>query len=299
MLRSTGHRRSCVASSRSLLLTRAGLGPPHTPPSSGGASVSGASLPLHFRWQRPPPVSKRPLFGTTATYVFTAVGFPHEPGPPLPASGDTFTSTAPRRLKAICPKQPACCADGGGPGGMAVVHGPQAADLRGPLQGDRPCSRRPAWSPAGRRVAEPGPGALGHGCASPLLYPERQRWPLQRHLQLRSQEREESFADRVMAPSTSYLMNSDSPCLRKAEQPLSLSWVIRTASQVVFLLPSCAPYSLSSTQQQVWPILSQSGANKPNDGCFPGSSVVKNRLTNSGNMGLFPDLGRSHMSRSN
>lgn len=217
MLRSTGHRRSCVASSRSLLLTRAGLRPPHTPPSSGGASVSGASLPLHFRWQRPPPVSKRPLFGTTATYVFTAVGFPHEPGPPLPASGDTFTSTAPRRLKAICPKQPTCCADGGRPGGMAVVHGPQAADLRGPLQGDRPCSRRPAWSPAGRRVAEPGPGALGHGCASPLLYPERQRWPLQRHLQLRSQEREESFADRVMAPSTSYLMNSDSPCLRKAE----------------------------------------------------------------------------------
>lgn len=149
MPRSTGHRQSCVTSSRSLLLTRAGLGPPHTPPSSGGASVSGASLPLHFRWQRPPPVSKRPLFGTTATYAFTAAGFPHEPGPPLPASGDTFTSTALRRLKAICPKQPACCTDGGGPGGMAMVHGLQAADLHGPLQGDRPCSGRPAWSPAG------------------------------------------------------------------------------------------------------------------------------------------------------
>lgn len=144
-----GSRWSCVASSRSLLLTRAGLGPPHTPPSSGGASVSGASLPLHFRWQRLPPVSKCPLFGTTATNVFTAVGFPHEPGPSLPASGDTFTSTAQRRLEAICPKQPACCTDGGGPGGMAVVHRPQAAELPGRLQEERPCSGRPAWSPAG------------------------------------------------------------------------------------------------------------------------------------------------------
>ena len=32
---------------------------------------------------------------------------------------------------------------------------------------------------------------------------------------------------------------------------------------------------------------------------FPGGSVVDNLLANSGHVGLFPGLGRSHMSRSN
>lgn len=83
-------------------------GLPHIPPSSGGASVSGAPLPLHFGWQWLPRVSKCP-FGITATNIFAAVGFPNEPGPPPPAFGDTFTSAPLRRLKAICPRQPASC----------------------------------------------------------------------------------------------------------------------------------------------------------------------------------------------
>ena len=32
---------------------------------------------------------------------------------------------------------------------------------------------------------------------------------------------------------------------------------------------------------------------------FPGGSVVKNLLANAGDMGLIPDLGRSHMPQSN
>ena len=32
---------------------------------------------------------------------------------------------------------------------------------------------------------------------------------------------------------------------------------------------------------------------------FPGGSVVKNLLVNAGNMGLIPDLGRSHIPHSN
>ena len=34
-------------------------------------------------------------------------------------------------------------------------------------------------------------------------------------------------------------------------------------------------------------------------GSFPGGSVVKNPAANAGTMGLIPDLGRSHMARSN
>ena len=35
------------------------------------------------------------------------------------------------------------------------------------------------------------------------------------------------------------------------------------------------------------------------DSVFPGDSVIKNPPANAGEMGLTPDLGRSHMPRSN
>ena len=38
---------------------------------------------------------------------------------------------------------------------------------------------------------------------------------------------------------------------------------------------------------------------KSNGGDFPGGTVVKNLPANAGNTGLSPDLGRSHMPRSN